>query len=73
MKKVQQATNQRISTQRAIDAQNLDLQDDDLHSTIAQAAYFRAKERGFEPGQEIDDWLAAEAEVKGKRQESRGA
>lgn len=30
---------------------------------IAQAAYFRAERRGFEPGQELDDWLAAEAEV----------
>ena len=32
-------------------------------SLIAQAAYFRAKHRGFEPGHELDDWLAAEAEV----------
>ena len=29
---------------------------------IAQAAYLRAERRGFAPGQEIDDWLAAEAE-----------
>lgn len=27
------------------------------------AAYFRAERRGFEPGYEWDDWLAAEAEV----------
>lgn len=32
-------------------------------SMIAQAAYFRAKRRGFEPGYELDDWLNAEAEV----------
>lgn len=70
MKKAQQARNIRISTQQAIDAQDVDLQDEDLHSTIATAAYFRAQERGFEHGQEIDDWLAAEAEVKGKREES---
>jgi len=29
---------------------------------IAHAAYLRAERRGFAPGQEIDDWLAAEAE-----------
>lgn len=32
---------------------------------IAQAAYFRAERRGFIPGNELDDWLAAEAEVAG--------
>ena len=30
---------------------------------IAEAAYLRAERRGFSPGQETDDWLAAEAEV----------
>lgn len=30
---------------------------------IATAAYFRAQQRGFEPGHELDDWLAAEAEI----------
>ena len=30
---------------------------------IARAAYFRAVERGFEPGHELEDWLAAEAQV----------
>ena len=30
---------------------------------IEQAAYFRAEQRGFEPGHELDDWLAAEREV----------
>ena len=30
---------------------------------IAQNAYLRAARRGFEPGQESEDWLAAEAEV----------
>ncbi len=27
---------------------------------IAELAYFKAEERGFEPGHELDDWLAAE-------------
>jgi len=30
---------------------------------IAVAAYFRAQGRNFEPGQEVEDWLAAEAEI----------
>lgn len=30
---------------------------------IAEAAYFRAEKRGFTPGNETADWLAAEAEV----------
>jgi hypothetical protein len=30
---------------------------------IANTAYFRAHRRGFVPGLEQDDWLAAEAEV----------
>lgn len=30
---------------------------------IRKAAYFRAVDRGFSPGLEIQDWLEAEAEV----------
>ena len=30
---------------------------------ISEIAYLRAERRGFAPGQETDDWLAAEAEV----------
>jgi len=29
---------------------------------IAHAAYLRAEKRGFTPGQEVEDWLAAESE-----------
>jgi len=29
---------------------------------IAIAAYLKAQARGFEPGHELEDWLAAEAE-----------
>lgn len=32
-------------------------------AAIAEAAYYRSERRGFAPGYEIDDWLAAEAEV----------
>lgn len=30
---------------------------------VRMAAYFRAQNRGFQPGYEWEDWLAAEAEV----------
>ena len=35
----------------------------DLQRRIAEAAYYRAERRGFEPGGEAQDWLAAEAEI----------
>jgi hypothetical protein len=35
----------------------------DREALIATAAYFRAEKRSFEAGHEIEDWLAAEAEV----------
>ena len=30
---------------------------------VRMAAYFRAEQRGFAPGNEWEDWLAAEAEI----------
>ncbi|HEU5137917.1 MAG TPA: DUF2934 domain-containing protein [Steroidobacteraceae bacterium] len=33
---------------------------------IAEAAFFRAERRGFAPGNELEDWLAAESEVDAK-------
>lgn len=31
---------------------------------IAEAAYFHAERRGFAPGNEMSDWLQAEADVE---------
>jgi hypothetical protein len=31
---------------------------------IAEAAYYRAERRGFAPGAEMEDWLAAEREIE---------
>jgi Protein of unknown function (DUF2934) len=33
------------------------------HTLIAEAAYRRAEQRGFEPGDDWQDWFAAEREV----------
>lgn len=40
-----------------------------LGEMIAKAAYYRAERRGFEPGYEIEDWIAAEAEVSARMRE----
>jgi hypothetical protein len=37
---------------------------EDRFRMIAEAAYFRAEQRGFVPGSELEDWLAAEIEVE---------
>ena len=31
---------------------------------IGEAAYYRSSRRGFVPGHELDDWLAAEADIE---------
>lgn len=33
------------------------------HAMIAEAAYYCAERRGFAPGQELEDWLRAEARI----------
>jgi hypothetical protein len=35
----------------------------DFTAVVAERAYFLALHRGFAPGHELDDWLAAEREV----------
>lgn len=36
---------------------------EERHSRIAEAAYFRALERGFGGGDPLEDWLAVEREI----------
>ena len=36
---------------------------EEVRNLIAEAAYYRAKKRGFTPGHEVEDWVQAEAEV----------
>lgn len=40
---------------------------------IARAAYLRAEQRGFEPGRELDDWLAAAADIDAQLERRSGA
>lgn len=37
--------------------------DANIVTRIAVSAYYKAEARGYEPGHEIQDWLAAEAEI----------
>ena len=39
----------------------------DLQHEIAIAAYFRAEQRNFAPGYELNDWLEAERQVRATR------
>ncbi len=39
---------------------------------IAHAAYLRAEKRGFAPGREFEDWLAAEAEYLAAHEPKQG-
>lgn len=39
----------------------------DRHERVRLEAYFLAERRGFVPGSELDDWLAAERLVDGDR------
>jgi len=36
----------------------------EIRQLIEEAAYYKAKQRGFAPGHELEDWIAAEAEVR---------
>ena len=40
-----------------------DISPDEVRKLISEAAYYRAKQRGFAPGHEVEDWIQAEAEV----------
>ncbi len=40
------------------------LSPEEVYRLIQESAYFKAKERGFAPGGEVEDWIEAEAEVR---------
>lgn len=49
----------------AVNPDTAQVADEQRRQTIAVVAYYRAERRGFCEGGELDDWLAAEAEVEG--------
>ena len=40
------------------------LSPEEVYKLIQESAYFKAKARGFAPGNEVQDWIEAEAEVR---------
>jgi hypothetical protein len=38
--------------------------EEQLRQMIATAAYYMAERRNFQPGHELDDWLAAERQIR---------
>ena len=58
------------ATARVVDATSVEatqpiqpIQPEQRYAMICDVAYFLSERRGFCPGQELDDWLTAEAEV----------
>jgi len=41
-----------------------DVSPQEIQRRIEIEAYYKAEARGFAPGHELDDWIAAEAEVR---------
>ena len=39
------------------------MHDEERRQRIAEAAYYKAKERGFDVGRALDDWIEAEREL----------
>lgn len=50
----------------APDTQVSALPNEEMRRQIAEAAYYRAKQRGFAPGYELEDWVQAESEVRSR-------
>ena len=50
-------------TPEAAASTGISVSEDVRRAMIAQAAYLRSERRGFTAGGEVEDWLAAEAEV----------
>jgi hypothetical protein len=55
------------------DAFDADVSDEERRRMIAEVAYFIAQRRDFDGGLELEDWLAAEAEVNAKLAPRSGA
>ncbi|MFN0318500.1 MAG: DUF2934 domain-containing protein [Burkholderiales bacterium] len=53
----------------ALPLQEKDTGDAGRRHRIAEAAYYRAEQRGFCPGCELEDWLEAEKEIDSQLRE----
>ncbi|HUL12616.1 MAG TPA: DUF2934 domain-containing protein [Methylococcaceae bacterium] len=46
-----------------VDAEGFPVDPELFNEMVAERAYYKAKQRGFEPGHETEDWLEAEKEL----------
>lgn len=51
------------SIESVADLEQAGVSSEERRLLISEAAYFRAEDRGFVPGQELNDWLAAEIQI----------
>jgi hypothetical protein len=58
------ATNEMRPTTAIKPANGAPPSSEDIYLLIQESAYYKAEARGFSPGYEEQDWLAAEAEIK---------
>lgn len=59
-KKARQQPGDTRTTRTPIEVENAEHQ-----ASVAIAAYYRAEQRGFQAGHDLEDWLAAEAQIAG--------
>ena len=45
---------------------HLHLSDKEVRDIIAEYAYYKAQQRGFEPGHDFQDWIASEKDITDK-------
>jgi hypothetical protein len=62
-----------VTRKKAAVAVPLVMTDDVRRQLVAAEAYFRAERRGFVAGNELEDWIAAEAVVDSQLQQMRVA
>jgi hypothetical protein len=55
-----------LSQPKPVDAGSAKPEAESRAARIARVAYQRAQQRGFSPGAELEDWLAAEREIDGQ-------
>jgi hypothetical protein len=61
-----------VRPQPTVTVTQIEISPDQRRAMVAEAAYLRAERRGFAHGNEVEDWLAAEAEVDRLLQASHG-
>ena len=61
------AEQSKVETARTANSETR-LSEDERRRMVAEAAYYRAEQRGFSAGGEVDDWLTAEREISQRLQ-----